>query len=87
MVTMLQIKKIRKQYNITQQQLADASGLNIRWIQKIESGETNLENITLKNASLLLKGLSNLIPNGDVSDDFSTLRSAYVVVRELLKEE
>lgn len=84
---MLQIKKIRKQYNITQQQLADASGLNIRWIQKIESGETNLENITLKNASLLLKGLSNLIPNDDVSDDFSTLRSAYVVVRELLKEE
>ena len=84
---MLQVKKIRKQYNITQQQLADASGLNIRWIQKIESGETNLENITLKNAALLLKGLSELIPDDDVSNDFSTLRSAYVVVRELLKEE
>lgn len=33
----------------TQQQLADASSLNIRQIQKLENGETKVENTTVKN--------------------------------------
>lgn len=42
---------------MTQQALADASGLNIRQVQKYERGEYAIENITLKNASALSKAL------------------------------
>ena len=43
--------------NMTQQQLADTTGINIRQIQKIESGESNLGNITLRNAVALANAL------------------------------
>lgn len=35
---------------LTQQGLADAAGMHIRQIQKLESGETDPANMTLKNA-------------------------------------
>lgn len=43
------IKTYRKAVGLTQQQLADKSGINIRTIQKIELGEAKIENITAKN--------------------------------------
>lgn len=43
--------------DMTQQQVADATGINIRQIQKFESGESNLGNITLSNAVALAKAL------------------------------
>lgn len=52
------IKKLRKNCKLTQQQLADKSNINIRQIQRIESGDSNIENITLKNAILLAKALN-----------------------------
>lgn len=84
------IKELRKEKNITQTQLAEACGLNIRWIQKLESGEINIENITLKNAALLFKGFDALgIEVGKQLEgadrDSAILRSAYIIVRELLK--
>lgn len=79
------IAEVRKEHCITQAQLAEASGLNIRWIQKLESGEINIENVTLKNIVRLLKGLNHLCPSAAVEEDYSTLISAYVAVRELLK--
>jgi len=42
---------------MTQQQVADATGINIRQIQKFESGESDLGNITLRNALALAKAL------------------------------
>lgn len=42
---------------MTQQQVADATGMNIRQIQKFESGERDLGNITLRNAIALAKSL------------------------------
>lgn len=42
---------------LTQQQVADATGMNIRQIQKFESGERDLGNITLRNALALAKAL------------------------------
>lgn len=48
---------------MTQQEVADASGMNIRQIQKFESGERDLSNITLRNALSLAK-----ILDCDVSD-------------------
>lgn len=82
---MLMIAKMRKENGITQKQLAEASGLNVRWIQKLESGEINIENVTLINIVRLLKGLNCLCTSTDVEEDYQSLRSAYVVVRELLK--
>lgn len=83
------IKELRKEKNITQSQLAEACGLNVRWIQKLENGEIDIENITFKNAALLFKGFDALgIEVGkqlEGMEDYSILRSAYIVVRELLK--
>ena len=42
---------------MTQQQVADAAGMNIRQIQKCESGERDLGNMTLRNALSLAKAL------------------------------
>lgn len=42
---------------MTQKNVADATGMNIRQIQKFESGERNLGNMTLRNALSLAKAL------------------------------
>lgn len=86
----MSIKELRKEKNITQAQLAEACGLNVRWIQKLENGEIDIENITLKNATLLLKGFDALgIEAGKqlegANSDYAILRSAYIIIRELLK--
>ena len=51
------LKELRAKAGMTQQQLADATGINIRQIRKIESGEIKLENITAKNFLALAKVL------------------------------
>ena len=42
------IKTYRKKQGLTQTDLANRAGLNIRQIQKIENGEAQTENVTLK---------------------------------------
>lgn len=42
------VKMYRKKQGLTQTDLANLAGLNIRQIQKIENGESKTENITLK---------------------------------------
>lgn len=42
------IKAYRKKQGLTQTDLANRAGLNIRQIQKIENGEAQTENVTLK---------------------------------------
>lgn len=48
---------------MTQQQVADATGMNIRQIQKFESGERDLGNMTLRNALALAKALDCEVNN------------------------
>lgn len=43
--------------NLTQQDLADAAGVNIRLIQKVEGGEAMAENLTAKNLLSIAKAL------------------------------
>ncbi len=43
------IKEARKAARMTQQQLADESGVNVRQIQRMESGESLAGNLTAKN--------------------------------------
>lgn len=43
------IKEARKAARMTQQQLADESGVNVRQIQRVESGKSLSGNLTAKN--------------------------------------
>ena len=51
------IRERRRTLGLTQTQLAQAAGINLRQIQKIESGEIRLDNITLANAARLAAAL------------------------------
>lgn len=52
------IKEMRKAKGLTQKQLAEQIGVNPRWVQKIENGEIELENITFMRAVKLIQALS-----------------------------
>lgn len=84
---MVKMKEWRKELGVTQKELAEASDLDLRWIQKIESGEINIENVTVKKFALLLKGFSELSGDEALIEDFMIVRSAYVTMNELLKSE
>lgn len=54
---MFDLRAARKSANLTQQGLADLSGINIRQVQKIESGEIKIENVTLRTAKSIADAL------------------------------
>ncbi len=88
---MVDIKGWRREFGITQQALANASGLDVRWIQKIEAGDIDIKNVTVKRFYLLIKGINNL--SIQVNDDckmqnqIEIINSTYKLVSELLKED
>lgn len=51
------IKAYRKKQGLTQTDLANRAGLNIRQIQKIENGEAQTENVTLKTMQVIAQAL------------------------------
>ena len=55
------LKQLRTNAGLTQKGLADVAGVNIRQIQKIEAGEIQIGNITLKNAKALADALHTSI--------------------------
>ena len=57
------ISTLRKSRGMTQKELADKSGVNIRQIQKYEHGDLDVNNMTLVNAQRLAEAL------GVTSDD------------------
>lgn len=52
------VKMYRKKQGLTQADLANCAGLNIRQIQKIENGEVRTENITLKTMQAIAQALN-----------------------------
>lgn len=54
---MAELKELRKFMNLTQKELAEKTGMNIRQIQKLEKGEIDINNITAKNAQALSSAL------------------------------
>lgn len=52
------VKMYRKKQGLTQTDLANLAGLNIRQIQKIEYGESKTENITLKTMQAIAQALN-----------------------------
>ena len=51
------IKDRRAELHMTQTALAEAAGVNLRQIQKIESGEIQIGNVTLRNAARIAEAL------------------------------
>ena len=54
---MASLKEIRTFVGLTQHELSEKSGINIRQIQKYESGECSIENMTAKTACGLSEAL------------------------------
>lgn len=52
------VKTYRKKQGLTQTDLANRAGLNIRQIQKIENGEVQTENVTLKTMQAIAQALN-----------------------------
>lgn len=52
------VKTYRKKQGLTQTDLANRAGLNIRQIQKIENGEVNTENVALKTMQAIAQALN-----------------------------
>lgn len=82
---MNKVSERRKELKLTQKQLADKMNTNIRWIQKLESGEINIENITFKKAIELVRALYEDSPNDKYYDDWADIKTAYIIMRNLLK--
>lgn len=51
------VKTYRKKQGLTQTDLANRAGLNIRQIQKIENDEVQTENVTLKTMQAIAQAL------------------------------
>lgn len=52
------VKTYRKKQGLTQTDLANRAGLNIRQIQKIENDEVQIENVTLKTMQAIAQALN-----------------------------
>lgn len=52
------VKTYRKKQGLTQTDLANRAGLNIRQIQKIENDEVQTENVTLKTMQVIAQVLN-----------------------------
>lgn len=75
----MNIKEIRKSKGMTQKQLAEQIGVNIRWVQKLEAGEIKLENITFINALKLIKALN---PH---EDEQQIAKEMYIITKHMLQ--
>lgn len=51
------LRRLRKAAGLTQKQLAEASGVHARQIQRVESGDSAAANLTLQNALALAAAL------------------------------
>ena len=78
------VKELRQEIGVTQKKLAETSGLDLRWIQKIESGEISMENITVKRFISLLKGISQCADDSDDNKKIQVIREAYSSFEQLL---
>ena len=80
-----QIKLIRETLGMTQQQLGKRTGMSLRWIQKLESGEAQPNIKTLKIAAKALNAELNifLIPKIDIEDYLN--KKAWNVAQKILR--
>lgn len=89
---MAELKELRKFMNLTQKELAEKTGMNIRQIQKLEKGEIDVNNITAKNAQALSSALGcsveemlTLDLNIFTEDAKQSLKDGELDLRDLLR--
>ena len=76
----MEVKELRKRQGLTQKQLAEQIGVNIRWVQKLEAGEIKLENITFLNAIKLIRALT------PYDDEKQIAKEMYLITKRTLQE-
>ena len=83
------LKEIRKLCGMTQRELAENSGINIRQIQKYESGEYSIENMTSKTAGVIASALGvtveeliSLTPSIFTSEMTESIKSCEMTVSD-----
>ena len=88
---MAELKELRKIMGITQKELADRAGMNVRHIQRLESGESDIEKITTENKEALEKALGITIEEmkelnlGIFTEDAkASVKSGDLTIRDLL---
>ena len=86
---MLTLKEIRKLCGMTQKELEEKSGVNIRQIQKYESGECGIENMSAKNAGAIANAfgvtfeeLTSLTPSIFTSEMTEAIKSGEMTVSD-----
>ena len=77
----MDIKEMRKNKGITQKQLAEQIGANVRWVQKLEAGEIKLENITFLRAIKLILALTKY------DDEKQVARDMYMITKRIMENE
>ncbi len=88
---MAELKELRKFMGITQKELADRAGMNVRHIQRLESGESDIEKITTENRESLEKALGITLEEmkelnlGIFTEDAkASVKSGDLTIRDLL---
>lgn len=88
---MAKLKELRKIMGITQKELADKSGMSARHIQRLESGEFDIEKITAENKESLekalgitLKEMKELNLSIFTEDATASVKSRDLTIRDLL---
>lgn len=82
---MNKIAELRNRAGLTQKQLAENTGTNVRWIQKIERGEINIQHITFFKAVRLIRALAQAEAI-DMEESDEAIKS-YAVMKALLTED
>lgn len=82
----MSIAELRKKRGMTQKQLAEKVGVNYQWIQKIERGEINIQNITFIKGILLMKALYVDGEDEIVRENYDSAIIAYRALRDLLDQ-
>ena len=80
------VKSLRIARGLTQAQLAQKIDVDTRWIQKLESGEISIENITFIRGIRLLRALYEDSKDPVIEEVWNSLNSVYILLRELIKE-
>ncbi|MDO5363443.1 MAG: helix-turn-helix transcriptional regulator [Eubacteriales bacterium] len=88
---MAELKELRKIMGITQKELADRAGINVRHIQRLENGESDIDKITTENRENLEKILGITLEEmkklnlGIFTEDAkASVKSGDLTIRDLL---
>ena len=89
---MANLKELRKLCGMTQKELAERSGINVRRIQKYESGEYSLNNMTAKTAYAIshalgcsIDGLANMNTSIFTSEMTEAIKSGEMTLSDALE--